>query len=50
MEEVAAENADAVVIGSNQAGRWRKMLNNLFESPDVGDYLEEQLDSQVIVV
>ncbi|MFB6220383.1 MAG: universal stress protein [Halolamina sp.] len=50
MEEVAAEDADAVVIGSKQAGRWRKMLNNLFESPDVGEYLEEKLDCTVITV
>lgn len=50
MEEVAAEGADAVVIGSKQAGRWRKMLNTLFESPDVGEYLEKQLDVSVITV
>jgi nucleotide-binding universal stress UspA family protein len=50
MDEVAAENADAVVIGSKQAGRWRKMLNKLFEAPDVGQYLEDQLDCTVITV
>jgi nucleotide-binding universal stress UspA family protein len=50
MEEVAAENADVVVIGSKQAGRWRKMLNKLFQSPDVGKYLEEKLDCTVITV
>lgn len=50
MEEVADEKADVVVIGSKQAGRWRKMLNKLFESPDVGQYLEQQLDCSVITV
>ena len=50
MDEVAAEGADAVVIGSKQAGRWRKMLNKLFEAPDVGQYLEDQLDCTVITV
>ena len=50
MDEVAAEIADAVVIGSKQAGRWRKMLNKLFEAPDVGQYLEDQLDCTVITV
>ncbi len=50
MEEVAAENADVVVIGSKQAGRWRKMLNKLFQSPDVGKYLEDKLDCTVITV
>lgn len=50
MDEVAAEGADAVVIGSKQASRWRKMLNKLFESPDVGQFLEDQLDCTVITV
>jgi nucleotide-binding universal stress UspA family protein len=50
MDEVAAEDADTVVIGSKQAGRWRKMLNKLFEAPDVGLYLEDQLDCTVITV
>lgn len=50
MEEVAAEEADVVVIGSKQAGRWRKMLNKLFQSPDVGQYLEDKLDCTVITV
>lgn len=39
-----------VVISSEQAGRWRKMLNELFESPDLGKYLEAQLDCTVITV
>lgn len=50
MEEVAAEGADVVVIGSKQAGRWRQMLNRLLESPDVGSFLDEQLDCTVITV
>lgn len=50
MDEVAAERADVVVIGSKQASRWRRMLNNLLESPDVGSYLDDQLDCTVITV
>lgn len=50
MDEVAAEHADVVVIGSKQAGRFRRMLNRMFESPDVGTYLDEQLDCTVITV
>lgn len=50
MDEIAAEAADVVVIGSKQASRWRKMINKLFESPDVGQYLEQELDSTVITV
>lgn len=50
MDEVAAEQADVVVIGSKQAGRFRRMLNRMFESPDVGTYLDEKLDCTVITV
>lgn len=50
MEEVAAERADVVVIGSKQAGRWRRMFNRMLESPDIGSYLDEKLDCTVITV
>lgn len=50
MEEVAAEGADVVVIGAKQAGRFRRMLNKLLDDPDVGAYLDEQLDCTVITV
>ena len=50
MDEVAAEGADVVVIGSKQAGRWRRMLNRMLESPDVGSYLDDKLDCTVITV
>jgi nucleotide-binding universal stress UspA family protein len=50
LEEVAAEDADVVVIGSKQAGRWRRMLNRVLDDPDVESYLREKLDCTVITV
>jgi nucleotide-binding universal stress UspA family protein len=50
LEEVAGENADVVVIGSKQAGRWRRTLQRLLADPDIDEYLREGLDSTVITV
>lgn len=50
LEEVVAEDADIVVIGSKQAGRWRRTLRQLMGDPDIETFLREQLDCQVITV
>lgn len=50
LEEVAAEDADVVVIGSKQAGRWRRMLQKFLSDPDIESYLREKLDCTVITV
>jgi len=50
LEEVAAGDADVVVIGSKQAGRWRGMLNRILDDPDVESFLREKLDCQVVTV
>ncbi|QCJ46457.1 MULTISPECIES: universal stress protein [Haloprofundus] len=50
LEEVAAEGADIVVIGSKQAGRWRRMLRKFLDDPDIESYLREKLDCTVITV
>ncbi|SNR52671.1 universal stress protein [Halorubrum vacuolatum] len=50
LEEVAAEGADVVVIGSKQAGRWRRMVQKLLSDPDIDGYLREKLDCTVITV
>lgn len=50
LEEIAAENADVVVIGSKQAGRWRKTIRRLLSDPDIESYLREKLDCTVITV
>jgi nucleotide-binding universal stress UspA family protein len=50
LEEVAAEDADAVVIGSKQAPRWRRALQRFLDDPDVEAFLREKLDCEVITV
>ena len=50
LEEAAAEEADVVVIGSKQAGRWRRMLRRFLSDPDVESYLRDRLDATVITV
>lgn len=50
LEEVAAEAADVVVIGSKQAGRWRRTLRRFLDDPDIESFLREKLDCTVITV
>lgn len=50
LEEVAAEDADVVVIGRKQASRWREMVQRLTDDPDVESFLREQLDCNVVTV
>ena len=50
LEEIAAEQADVVVIGSQQASRWRKMVRRFLDDPDIETYLQEKLDCQVVTV
>lgn len=50
LEEVAAENADVVVIGHKQASRWRKILRRFTDNPNIDTYLRTHLDCEVITV
>jgi nucleotide-binding universal stress UspA family protein len=50
LEETAAEGADVVVLGSKQASRWRMMLRQFLDDPDIESFLREKLDCQVITV
>jgi nucleotide-binding universal stress UspA family protein len=50
LEEIVGENADLVVIGSRQAGRWQRMLRKLRADPDIGAFLKGELDCTVITV
>jgi nucleotide-binding universal stress UspA family protein len=50
LEEAVAEDADVVVIGSKQAGRWRRMVQTLLSDPDIDAYLRDQLDCTVVTV
>lgn len=48
LEEIADEEADFVVIGAKQSGRWRRMLRRLVDGPDVEQFLREKLECTVI--
>ena len=50
LEEVVADEADVVVIGHKQAGRWRRMLRKLTADPDIESYLQGKIDAEVITV
>lgn len=50
LDEVAAEGADVVVIGSKQVGRWRRMLRKIVDGPDIDEYLRRNLDCEVRTV
>ncbi|ELY97030.1 UspA domain-containing protein [Natrialba chahannaoensis JCM 10990] len=50
LDEVAAENADIVVIGSQQASRLRRLFRRLTDNPDIDRYLRTHLDCEVITV
>jgi nucleotide-binding universal stress UspA family protein len=50
LEEIAAEEADVVVIGKKQASRWRRMVRRLVDDPDVERFLREELDCDVVTV
>jgi hypothetical protein len=50
LEEVAAEDADAVVIGKTQANRWQRILRRIADDPDVERYLRRELDCEVFTM
>jgi nucleotide-binding universal stress UspA family protein len=48
LDEIAAEEADVVVIGSKQVSRWRRMIRRLVDDPDIEDFLRNELDCEVV--
>lgn len=48
LDEIVEEEADFVVIGEKQTGRWRRMIRSLLDDPDVESYLRKELDCQII--
>ncbi|MFB6300750.1 MAG: universal stress protein [Halobacteriales archaeon] len=50
LDEIAAEDADVVVIGRKQVGRWRSMINRVIGDPNIERYLRDGLDCQIITV
>ncbi len=50
LDEVAAEGADVVVIGSKQASRLRRIFQRFTDNPNIDQYLRKHLDCEVITV
>lgn len=50
LDEIAAEDADIVVIGHRQASRWKRLVNRLVRDPDIETFLKHRLDCTVITV
>ncbi|GGN90021.1 MULTISPECIES: universal stress protein [Haloarcula] len=50
LDEVAAQDADVVVIGDKQVSRWRSMVRRLVDDPDIEHFLREELDCDVVTV
>jgi nucleotide-binding universal stress UspA family protein len=50
LEEVVAEEAAVVVIGTARAGRWRQMVRRLLDNPDIEEFLQEGFDAEVVTV
>lgn len=50
LDEVAAEDADAVVIGNRQASRLRGLFRRFTDNPDIDGYLRRHLECEIITV
>lgn len=50
LDEIIAEDADVVVLGHKQLGRWRRTVNRLLDDPDIAEYLQDQVDVEFVVV
>jgi nucleotide-binding universal stress UspA family protein len=50
LEEIAAEEADVVVVGKKQVGRLRRVIRRLTDDPDIESFLRTRLDCRVVTV
>lgn len=48
LEEIAAEDADVVVVGKKQVSRWRAMVKRLVDNPSIEQFLRDELDCEVV--
>jgi nucleotide-binding universal stress UspA family protein len=48
LDEIVATQADVVVIGKKQAGRWRKMIRRVVDDPDIEYFLRDELNCDVV--
>lgn len=50
LEEARANQANTIVVGANQAPRWRRLVSRLFPiGPDIVSYLEDNTGPDVAV-
>lgn len=50
LDEVANGGADIVVIGTKQVSRWREMIRRLVDDPDIEQFLQEELECDIVTV
>ncbi|APW98962.1 universal stress protein UspA [Halobiforma lacisalsi AJ5] len=50
LDEVAAEDADIVVIGSERASRLRRLFRRFTNNPDIEAFLRDHLECEIITV
>lgn len=50
LEEVADMGADVVVVGAAAVSRWRRLIRRLGGDPDIGHYLQSELDCRLVTV
>lgn len=50
LEEVASEEADIIVMGHKQIGRWRRAFHRLLNDPNIATFVEDKVDCEVVVV
>ncbi|WP_433623891.1 universal stress protein [Halomicrococcus sp. NG-SE-24] len=50
LEEIVATDADVVVIGRKQVGRWRRAIRRIIGDPDIEAFLDEKVDCELVTV
>lgn len=50
LEEVAAEDADIVVLGRKSTGILGRLIRRIFDEPDVEAYIRERHDAEIVTV
>jgi nucleotide-binding universal stress UspA family protein len=50
LEEIVATDADVVVIGRKQVGRWRRAIRRIIGDPDIEGFLREKVDCELVTV
>lgn len=50
LDEIAAEDADIVVIGRTQLGRFRRLVRRVLDEPDIEGFLRREIDCEIITV